>query len=74
MQNTLHELISQFLKELNHNNDMSSHHKYSLQVSNVTLDRLLTVLVDEIDIPDNEDIVKAVYTLGKNTNSEGQLV
>ncbi len=53
---------------------MLSHHKYSLQVSNVTLDILLTVLVDEIDIPDDEDIVKAVYTVGKNTNSEGQSV
>ena len=46
----------------------------AIPVSNVTLDKLLTGLVDEIDIPDDEDIVKAVYIVGKNTNSEGQLV
>ncbi len=46
----------------------------AIPVSNVTLDKLLTGLVDEIDIPDDEDIVKAVYIVGKNTNSEGQSV
>jgi hypothetical protein len=67
--------ISQFVKELDYNNNNDNNlRKYSIQVNNVTLDKLLTGLVDEIDLPDDDDILKAVYTVGKNSNSHGQSV
>jgi hypothetical protein len=65
--------INQFLKELSYNNDTSLR-KYSIQVSNVTLDKLLTGLADEVPLPDDDHILKAVYIVGKNTNSKGQSI
>ena len=53
---------------------MSSLRKYSLLVNNVTLEMLLSGLVDDIDIPDEDDISNAVYTIGKNTNKRGESV
>ena len=60
--------ITQFLKELSYNND-STLRKYSIQVSNVTLDKLLTGLANEIDVVEDDQINSAVYIIGKNTNS-----
>ena len=65
--------ITQFLKELSYNND-STLRKYSIQVSNVTLDKLLTGLADEVDIVEDDQIKSAVYIIGKNTNSRGQSI
>lgn len=65
--------ITQFLKELSYNND-STLRKYSIQVSNVTLDKLLTGLADEIDIVEDDEINSTVYIIGKNTNSRGQSI
>lgn len=65
--------ITQFLKELSYNNS-STLRKYSLQVSNVTLDKLLTGLADEVDIPDDDQIRAAIHIIGKNTNSQGQSI
>ena len=62
----------QFLSEVNHN--MSSLRKYFLRVNNVTLEMLLSGLVYDIDIPKKDDILNAVYTVGKNTNNRGELV
>ena len=65
--------ITQFLKELSYNND-STLRKYSIQVSNVPLDKLLTGLADEVDIVEDDQIKSAVYIIGKNTNSRGQSI
>lgn len=40
----------------------------------MTLDKLLTGLADEVDVPDDDHIRTAMYIVGKNTNREGQSI
>ena len=62
--------VSQFFRVVYRNN-MSSLQKYSLLL-NVTL-RMLSSLVDGIDLPEEDNVLHAVYTVGKKRQQKSRI-
>ena len=59
--------------ELNYGS--SAMRRYSISVNNLTLDKLLTKLTEDVQIPEqDEEILKAVSVVGKNIGIGGEPV